>query len=346
MKSWIDIENPPQVQYLAPFRAALQARGHDVLVTARDQAMTVELLRERGIEPVVVGGDAASSRAGKMLSVTARAGRLARHAARGGRPVLLIASSRPSNLAAWALRIPSFQFTDYEHSHSTIARHTGTYLLHPDVIDAATLTEQGYRSDRLVPFPGLKEAISFSGIDIDAVESHPFPEAEAPGRVKVLFRPPGEAAHYFVEESLEVAFDLLERLARREDVVVLYLPRYPSQVSYLDRYSWRHPPIVLRGGTPFVSLLKAVDAVISSGGTMLREAAYLGIPAFSILRSEIGEVDRYLESLGRLTIVERDAEFPRLAPGPVQLDVLPARSPDIVGEITDSILALADRSRA
>ena len=346
MKSWIDIENPPQVQYLSPFRSALQARGHDVLVTARDQGMTVDLLRQRGIEPVVVGGASASSRAGKMLSVTTRASRLVGHAMRGGRPGLLIASSRPSNVAAWALRIPSFQFTDYEHSHSTIARRTGTYLLHPDVIDAATLIEQGYRSDRLVPVPGLKEAISFSGIDLDAIEPHVFPGAEIPGRVKVLFRPPGEAAHYFVEESLKVAFDLLEHLARREDVVVLYLPRYSSQVSYLDRYSWLNQPVVLRGGIPFVSLLKAVDAVISSGGTMLREAAYLGIPAFSILRSEIGQVDRYLESIGRLTILGRGDEFPHPAPGPVQLDVLPARSPDIVGETTDSILALASRSRA
>ena len=295
MKSWIDIENPPQVQYLAPFRVALEARGHDVLVTARDQGITVDLLRQRGIDPVIVGGASGSSRAGKMLNVTGRAGRLARQALRGKRPNLLIASSRPSNLAAWGLRIPSFQFTDYEHSHSTIARRTRTYLLYPDVIDAATLLEQGYRSDRLVPFPGLKEAISFAGIDIDEVEPHAFPQADAHGLLKVLFRPPGEAAHYFVQESLSVAFDLLGHLSGRDDVVVIYLPRYPSQVSYIDRYAWVNEPVVLRDGIPFVSLLKAVDAVISSGGTMLREAAHLGIPAFSILRSEIGQVDRYLE---------------------------------------------------
>ena len=36
---------------------------------------------------------------------------------------------------------------------------------------------------------------------------------------------------------------------------------------------------------------------------MLREAAYLGVPAYSILRSAIGSVDRYLESIGRLRIL-------------------------------------------
>src|SRR5205085_7177917 len=126
-------------------------------VTARDQGLTLDLLHSRGIDPVVVGGSSGSSRARKALNVTVRAGHLGVAVARGGRPELLIASSRPSNLAAWGLRIPSFQFTDYEHSDSTIARRTHTYLLYPDVIARATLIQQGYRSDRLVPFPGLKE---------------------------------------------------------------------------------------------------------------------------------------------------------------------------------------------
>lgn len=345
MKSWIDIENPPQVQYLSPFVAALEARGHDVLVTARDQGITVDLLRQRGIDPVIVGGASGSSRAGKALNVTGRAVRLAQQARRGRWPDLLIASSRPSNLAAWLLRIPSFQFTDYEHSHSTVARHTRTYLLYPDVIDTATLCELGYRSERLLPFPGLKEAISFAGIDVGGVVPHPFVQADADGRLKVLFRPPGEAAHYFVQESLSVTFDLLGCLADREDIVVIYLPRYPSQISYVDRFEWINDPVVVRDSIPFVSLLKSVDAVISSGGTMLREAAYLGIPAFSILRSEIGQVDRYLESIGRLTILESADDFARAALAPARLDPLPSRTPDLVATITDSILALAGAAR-
>lgn len=345
MKSWIDIENPPQVQYLAPFRAALEARGHDVLVTARDQSITVSLLRQRGIDPEIVGGAPGSSRAGKALNVTVRAGRLARDAVRGGRPDLLIASSRPSNLAAWALRIPSFQFTDYEHSHSTVARRTGTFLLYPNVIDAATLREQGYRADRLVPFGGLKEAISFSGIELDGIEPHPFPQVDSRGLVKVLFRPPGETAHYFVQESLAVAFDLLGVLSRRDDVAVIYLPRYPSQSDFIDRFAWVNEPVVVREGIPFVSLLKAVDAVISSGGTMLREAAYLGIPAFSILRSEIGQVDRYLESIGRLTILESGADLAKATLAPARLDPLPSTTPDLVGDLTDTILTLAGTPR-
>ena len=38
---------------------------------------------------------------------------------------------------------------------------------------------------------------------------------------------------------------------------------------------------------------------------MLREAAYLGIPAYSILQSDIGAVDRWLETIGRAKLIAR-----------------------------------------
>ena len=97
---------------------------------------------------------------------------------------------------------------------------------------------------------------------------------------------------------------MLEGLAARNDVQLVLHPDTTHQIAYLDRFVWLQTPIVLRRATPFVSLLLAVDAVMSSGGTMLREAAYLGIPAFSIFQSAIGAVDRYLETTGRLGILD------------------------------------------
>ena len=44
MLAWIDIDNPPQVQYMVPFVDAFERRGLDVLVTARDYGFTTELL--------------------------------------------------------------------------------------------------------------------------------------------------------------------------------------------------------------------------------------------------------------------------------------------------------------
>ena len=84
---------------------------------------------------------------------------------------------RTSQRGLFACRASSS--TDYEHSHSTIARRTRTYLLYPDVIRRATLLEQGYHDRCLVPFAGLKEALSFSGQDLDAVDAFEVPGDES-----------------------------------------------------------------------------------------------------------------------------------------------------------------------
>jgi hypothetical protein len=65
---------------------------------------------------------------------------------------------------------------------------------------------------------------------------------------------------------------------------------------------------------------------MSSGGTMLREAAYLGIPAYSIFRSEVGAVDRYLEATGRLHLLERAADLDPIVFAPAG-DLEPAFPP-------------------
>ena len=63
MRVWIDIENPPQVQYLAPFKARFEALGADVVVTSVENAITEQLLAQRGIQPVMAGS---KSRAGVL----------------------------------------------------------------------------------------------------------------------------------------------------------------------------------------------------------------------------------------------------------------------------------------
>ena len=51
------------------------------------------------------------------------------------------------------------------------------------------------------------------------------------------------------------------------------------------------------------------DLVVSGGGTMNREAAALGVPAYSILAGKVGAVDRALEKSGQLTLVNSSKDF-------------------------------------
>ena len=268
----------------------------------------MDLLRQRGIEPRIVGRPHGSSNAVKMLDVGWRAVELSR-AFVPARPDILLGTSRSAALAGWGMRIPVFGFCDYEHADMRVLRLTRMYVFHPDVIDVASFTRQGVNARPSVA------VLRLEGDDLLLGHRHRGNRASIASRpepvdlVHVLLRPPGEQAHYFVPESGRLFNDLLRYLSEREDVVVVYSPRYEHQVSYLDEFEWANSPVVLHEAVSFVPLLKSVDVVISSGGTMLREAAYLGIPAYSILRSAIGQVDHYLESIGRVRILESRADF-------------------------------------
>ena len=52
MRIWIDLTNSPHVLVMRPIIATLRDQGHEVEVTARDFAQTLELCERFGIEAV------------------------------------------------------------------------------------------------------------------------------------------------------------------------------------------------------------------------------------------------------------------------------------------------------
>jgi uncharacterized protein len=307
---WIDVDNPPQVQYLLPFRAAFEAAGLDTIVTARDYGRTVEMLQAAGARPHVFGKRIGRGTLRKGAAAVIRAHEQVRFFAQLGRPDVLLAASRSAAVAAWRMAIPGYLIGDYEHIHLAIYRLTGSKIFYPELVGSAHYVRHGLRENQLIPFRGLKEDLTFAGVDVDRIE--PYDLGDIPGHtVKVLFRPPSETSHYHSEQSSEMARAALAWLADAGAVVV-FSPREANQVTLLDGLRWAHPPVVLQRSVPFVSLLKSVDAVVCSGGTMLREAAYLGIPAYSIFCSETGAVDRWLQDIGRAKLLGSPAELSQI----------------------------------
>ena len=309
MRAWLDVDNPPQAQYLCPF--ALQMRASDrpePVVTARNYGTTVALVRQKGIEPRVFGAAAGAGRASKAWVTLRRAALLAAHVQRQHpRPSYLISSSRSSALAARLLGLPAYVFCDYEHAELGLYRRLGATILHPDAIPADHFRGLGFAPDKLHPFPGLKEDISFAFTDVAATPPLPLPEAE--GAVRVLLRPPASRSHYYQDASGDLYEQIIAELATRSNVQVVLSPRYPEQARAALALDWARPPVVLDNEAEFVALLKSVDVVVSSGGTMLREAAFLGIHACSIFLGPRGAVDQRLAAEGRLTFVTDLAAF-------------------------------------
>ena len=307
MRGWIDVDNPPQVRYLLPFVRRFEDAGHDVLLTARAYGDTFAILKSEEVPFTAIGASFGKGRTRKLLGLAKRARMLVRHLRDGStRADFVLTGSRAAVLAARRLGIPSFVILDYEYVDLHAYRLAGSYVLHPSVIDAGAFPR--IPSERSLPFAGLKEDFSFADVDFAVVPPYDF-GGRVPSGVRVLFRPPAEESHYFRSESRELALALMRFLARQQ-ATVIFSPRYDWQLGYLAEIPhWEREPVVLRTPAPFVSLLKAADAVVSAGGTMLREAAYLGVPAYSIFRGRIGAVDRYLASIGRLVLLSSGADF-------------------------------------
>lgn len=340
---WVDIENPPQVQYLAPFVSAFEDRGRPVIVTARDAGITTQLLSSRQIAFKAVGTIPPASRTRKLAAVLARAAALYTFIRRQ-RPAAVLCSSRPAAIAARAAHLPAFVICDYEHAELGIARQTGATIVHPEVVPAERFAALGFPSNRLIAFEGLKEDISFAELDLDGTPAHDF-NVPADGAQRMLIRPPAEISHYFTARSRDLILALYDHLASCDDALTIFSPRYPRQIADLERLHWKRPPIVIREAIPFLSLLKGVDRVVSAGGTMLREAAYLGKPAFSVFGGALGAVDAYLERTGRLTVLRSEQELDRVTESTPPPPPFPRR-PEVLGELVDAVLARALASQS
>ena len=116
MRVWIDVTNSPQVPFFRPLIALLQARGHEVAVTTREYAQTLELLELHGIPHDVVGPRHGGAQRAREGARDGGAAARAPAAARRGRgfDLALSHASHELPLAARSLGIPSAYAFDYE----------------------------------------------------------------------------------------------------------------------------------------------------------------------------------------------------------------------------------------
>ncbi len=75
-------------------------------------------------------------------------------------------------------------------------------------------------------------------MDLGSEAPAQLPLSVEPGVSIALVRPPGEQAHYFVPESMDLYRALLEHLSKRTDMAVALAPRYPEQECVLAEFNW------------------------------------------------------------------------------------------------------------
>src|SRR3954454_4136336 len=106
MRLWFDMTAPAHPVVFRPIIERLKADGHEVVVTARDYAQTLELLERNGIEHTAVGRHGGASRVRQVLELLRR-NRYMHHLGRSGFDLAVAHGSNDLALAAASLRIPA-----------------------------------------------------------------------------------------------------------------------------------------------------------------------------------------------------------------------------------------------
>jgi predicted glycosyltransferase len=334
VKIWFDADNGPHVLILKPLARELQRRGHEVVFTARDRTRTCELLDLYGLPYRKVGGVYGKGMWNKVRGTLGRAAHLAAVMRGQGCDVSFGHGSRALPPASRLLGVPTLTMYDYEWVDPRLFNTCCRAILLPDAIDAGRCREAGVADAKVVRFPGLKEELYLADAPLD-------PQAVARDlelrldAVKVLLRPPATDAHYHNPEAEAVLEAILERLAGRDDLDLVYLARSADQQAFLAGHDLART-IVPQRVYDGPSLVAAMDLVIGGGGTMTREAAVLGVPACSFFRGRLGRVDETLEQEGRLLMLRRPEEA-------ATLPLIPRTEPAVAPDNAPLVAWICDR---
>ena len=299
MRIWIDLANSPHVPFFRALIPEFVARGHQVEITARDFAQTVELAMKAGMTPHVLGGHGGGSITGKAGNLIGRAASLRKWARDRGFDLAISHNSYAHIAAAAALRIKSVTLMDYEHQPANhLAFRLASRVIVPRSFPSAELRKYGASTRKVKRYDGTKEDVYLADFTPDAAFAETLRGlGVASEDVLVVARPPAREALYHRFEN-ELFDEMLMRLSSSRGVKIILLPRSEAQRA---EYETRKLNVIMpRAALDGANLIAAADLVISAGGTMNREAAALGVPAASIYAGNWAAIDEELMKEGRL----------------------------------------------
>jgi len=298
MRVWIDLSNSPHPLLFAPIARRLEQLGHEVGVTARDNAQTVELTLERWPNAMIIGGQSPKSRAHKAQAMVHRIRTLGRWARAFRADVALSHNSYGQIVAARALGLPVVTAMDYEGQPANhLAFRLAQVILVPEALRGSAIRKQGASDRRTHFYPGFKEEIYLGDFEpsLGVLASLGIELGDHP--LVVARTPPTRAAYHQFGNPL--FSHVIQELGKDASARVVVLLRHPEQrlaIQALDL-----PNLVLPNrAIDSRSLMYHADLVVGAGGTMTREAALMGVPTYSVFAGQQPAVDRELEREGRL----------------------------------------------
>jgi predicted glycosyltransferase len=309
MRIWIDLANSPHVPFFRALIPEFTARGHQVEISARDFAQTVELATKANLLPHVIGGHGGGKLTGKAGNLVGRAAALRKWARDRGFDLAVSHNSYAQIAAAAALGIKSVTLMDYEHQPANhLAFRLASRVIVPRAFPASELKKFGASTRRVKRYKGMKEDVYLADFTPDESFGDILQQlGVAAEDVLIVARPPAREALYHRFEN-ELFDELLTHLAKQSNAKIILLLRTDAQRADYEQKTLSNL-IMPRTALDGANLIAAADLVVSAGGTMNREAVALGVPAASIYAGKWAAIDEQLVSEGRLSRIASREEI-------------------------------------
>lgn len=298
---WIDLENSPHVLFFNPIIKELQRRNIDVVVTARDYAQVCDLAKLFNLNYIKIGRHHGKHSLFKVWGTFARSFKLFLLFRRKKPSLAFSHGSRSQVITAKIAGIPSLVAFDYENTRK-LPLITPTKAIVPEVLYKEIYKQRG---NELLSYPGIKEDVYIPDFE---PESSIIKKLNLKNdQVIVTIRPAATMAHYHNPKSDELFEAIIKFLTDKNNCRIIILPRTKDQAKKIRQgfpYYFNSGKIeFLKAVVNGLNLIWFSDLVISGGGTMIREATAMNVPAYSFFQGKIGAVDDFLASSGRMVLL-------------------------------------------
>jgi predicted glycosyltransferase len=288
MKIWFDLSNSPHINMFHDLIRELESDGHEIIITSRPLANTVQLLDQRGLKHTVIGEHYGKNIYKKIFGYPIRVLQLRKFLAPLKPDLAISQSSFHSPIVAKLLGIPSIYTNDNEHAMGNKPAFIfASKILIPENLAIEKIAKLGVNAKKITQYPGVKEGIYLWSKGERIQQKR---KANTDNTIKIFIRPEPQTAQYYKgkENFLD---EMLLTLQHKYKICVLTRDNQ-QYIHYkqdkFDKLNVPDKPI------DFETIATQCTIFIGAGGSMTRELAILGIPTISVYQDELLDVDGYL----------------------------------------------------
>ena len=292
MRIWFDLSNSPHINMFHDLIRDLESDGHEVIITSRPLANTVQLLDQRGLKHTIIGEHYGKNIYKKMFGYPIRVMQLRSFLKDKKIDLAISQSSFHSPLTAWLLGVPSIYTNDNEHAMGNKPSFIfASQILIPENLAVEKVATWGVSAKKVMQYPGVKEGIYLWSKGEKIQQER---KLNTGGQIAIFIRPEPQTAQYYKGKQNFLDETIIEL---KDKYSITVLPRDKNQSEHYSQAKFKgvHVPEKPMG---FDEIAAKCTVFIGAGGSMTRELAILGIPTISVYQDELLDVDGYLLQQG------------------------------------------------